>query len=196
MSYLLVGAGIFSLLYYKRRTIAYQTLKVYTILESKYQELIRKSGVKLIKEVEICNEDNKHIVKLIKFSYNGKFYHQFILGDEEPYFANIDSLDLLENYKSPILAVSITISHDNKIIESEKDITEYINSFILPKCVLELLEDNISIWSYLIKQEFNLTYESPITIEWSIIDRDVNFYKSKNIKIENNLDKLHITTIP
>ena len=195
MSYLLLGAGIFGFMYYKRRSIAYQTLKAYTILESKYKEFTKSNNVKIMKELDICNEDDEPITKLIKFSYQGKVYQQFINNDEEPFFADKDNLELLHNYKSPILAITVNIYHNNEIIDNDYDITNYFNSFILPKCNIEMNEDNVSLWNYLFKLELNKKYELPISIEWTIIDNQVRLFKSKNIKLENNQEGLFINSL-
>ena len=51
MSYLIAGAGVCAYMYYKRRSIAYQGLKAYTILEDKYRKFVTTAGIKVIKEI-------------------------------------------------------------------------------------------------------------------------------------------------
>ena len=188
MSYLLAGVGFLGYLLYDRDKLAYQSLKIYTYLESKYSEL-SNNKLKIIKELEILDQSDTFLTKLFYFSYNNKEYREF--SDTEPFYTKEDSLNILENYKSPILAISVNLYNGTDLLVSELDVTDYLNTFIVPNNTLQFGNEYSFIWTYLLNDIVNQNLED-LTIEWCLVDNEANYYKYKNFKLVTNLNHFQI----
>ena len=188
MSYLLAGVGFLGYLLYDRDKLAYQSLKIYTYLESKYSEL-SNNKLKIIKELEILDQSDTFLTKLFYFSYNNKEYREF--SDTEPFYTKEDSLNILENYKSPILAISVNLYKGTDLLVSELDVTDYLNTFILPNNTLQFGKEYSFIWKYLLNDIVNRNLED-LTIEWCLVDNEANYYKYNNFKLVTNLNHFQI----
>ena len=188
MSYLLAGVGFLGYLLYDRDKLAYQSLKIYTYLESKYSEL-SNNKLKIIKELEILDQSDTFLTKLFYFSYNNKEYREF--SDTEPFYTKEDSLNILENYKSPILAISVNLYNGTDLLVSELDVTDYLNTFILPNNTLQFGKEYSFIWKYLLNDIVNRNLED-LTIEWCLVDNEANYYKYNNFKLVTNLNHFQI----
>ena len=188
MSYLLAGVGFLGYLLYDRDKLAYQSLKIYTYLESKYSEL-SNNKLKIIKELEILDQSDTFLTKLFYFSYNNKEYREF--SDTEPFYTKEDSLNILENYKSPILAISVNLYKGTDLLVSELDVTDYLNTFIVPNNTLQFGKEYSFIWKYLLTDIVNRNLED-LTIEWCLVDNEANYYKYNNFKLVTNLNHFQI----
>ena len=188
MSYLLAGVGFLGYLLYDRDKLAYQSLKIYTYLESKYSEL-SNNKLKIIKELEILDQSDTFLTKLFYFSYNNKEYREF--SDTEPFYTKEDSLNKLENYKSPILAISVNLYNGTDLLVSELDVTDYLNTFIVPNNTLQFGNEYSFIWTYLLTDIVNQNLED-LTIEWCLVDNEANYYKYNNFKLVTNLNHFQI----
>ena len=188
MSYILAGFGFLGYLLYDRDKVAYQSLKIYTYLESKYSEL-SNNNLKIIKELEILDQNDKFLTKLIHFSYNNNEYREFC--DSEPVFTNEESLKLLEYYKSPILAISVNLYKGTQLLDSEIDITDFFTTFILPNNTLRFDAEYGFIWKYLLNDILKQNLED-LTIEWCLVDNEANYYKYKNFKLVTNVNHYQI----
>ena len=188
MSYLLAGVGFLGYLLYDRDKLAYQSLKIYTYLESKYSEL-SNNKLKIIKELEILDQSDTFLTKLFYFSYNNQEYREF--SDTEPFYTKEDSLNILENYKSPILAISVNLYNGTDLLVSELDVTDYLNTFIVPNNTLQFGNEYSFIWTYLLTDIVNQNLED-LTIEWCLVDNEANYYKYKNFKLVTNLNHFQI----
>ena len=188
MSYLLAGVGFLGYLLYDRDKLAYQSLKIYTYLESKYSEL-SNNKLKIIKELEILDQSDTFLTKLFYFSYNNKEYREF--SDTEAFYTKEDSLNILENYKSPILAISVNLYNGTDLLVSELDVTDYLNTFIVPNNTLQFGNEYSFIWTYLLTDIVNQNLED-LTIEWCLVDNEANYYKYNNFKLVTNLNHFQI----
>ena len=139
--------------------------------------------------MEILDQSDTFLTKLFYFSYNNKEYREF--SDTEPFYTKEDSLNILENYKSPILAISVNLYNGTDLLVSELDVTDYLNTFILPNNTLQFGKEYSFIWKYLLNDIVNRNLED-LTIEWCLVDNEANYYKYKNFKLVTNLNHFQI----
>lgn len=178
----LIGLSASALGYYfyvNKESVFLNLLKGYTYFDEKIKYLSYNPNMEVLDEINVCNENDDVINKIMVYKYKNKTYREILDINQKSEYINNPAL--LDNFVSPILACSIDIFDNDKLIESEKDITEFFNSFILPNVKIDLNEDN-KIWTNLISKMFNINNElDNVTIEFSIVDNDATFYKNKNI---------------
>jgi hypothetical protein len=174
--------------YVNKENVFLNLLKGYTYFDEKIKYLSYNPNLEVLDEINVCNENDDVINKIMVFKYKNKTYREILDINQKSEYIN--NPELLDNFVSPILACTVDIFSNDKLIESEKDITEYFNSFILPTKRIDLNEDN-KIWVNLITNIFHINNDlDTITIEFSIVDDSATFYKNKNILIEMKDSKL------
>ena len=189
MSYLLpLGIGAIGYMIFKKDYIGYNLLKGYTIIDEKLDEIFTNKGLVILDDINVENKLGDLMYKLYIYKYNNKIYRELLEINEKPFFKDPKNLDLLENYKSPILACTVIINESKE----DNDITEFFNTFILPNKIININEES-NIWKKLVGDELNLSNNLNFDLEWTIVDDNASFYKSKNLII-NNIDSLSINT--
>ena len=180
----LIGLSASALGYYfyvNKETVFLNLLKGYTFFDEKIKYLSYNPNLEILDEINVCNDNDDVINKIMVYKYKNKTYREILDINQKSEYIN--NPELLDNFVSPILACTVDIFNNDKLIESEQDITEFFNSFILPNVKIDLNEDN-KIWINLISKMFNINNDlDNIIIEFSIVDDSATFYKNKNILV-------------
>lgn len=189
----IIGLSASALGYYfylNKESVFLNLLKGYTYFDEKIKYLSYNPNIEILDEINVCNENDDILNKIIVYKYKNKTYREILEINQKSNYIN--NPELLDNFVSPILACTIDIFNNDKLLESEKDITEFFNSFIFPNVKIDLNEDN-KIWINLISKMFDINNDlDDIEIEFSIVDDSATFYKNKNILIEIKESKLSV----
>ena len=133
---LFIGLSASALGYYfytNKENIFLNFLRGYTYLDEKIKEFTYNPNLEIQDEISVYNEDNDLLNKILVYKYKNKTYREILdINEKSNYIDNPESLD---TFVSPILACTVDIFKNGELIEQEKDITEYFNTFILPNSI-------------------------------------------------------------
>ena len=206
---LIFGAGIVGLgflIYENKQSIAYNLLKTYTYLEEKYQERFNPKD-KLNLSYFNYNSDNKKIVNstssnhnFLIFKFNDVELFLRMYGDKHEYQKSYD--DIKKNIvkyteeKIPIIAITVNITNtDSKtILTEELDVTKIVKPFLYGSRKLKLYKDDSQFWIALINKLniLNIRLNYNYTLEWVVLDNDLNMTKNTDITLSVKDNKLNI----
>ena len=206
---LIFGAGIVGLgflIYENKQSIAYNLLKTYTYLEEKYQERFNPKD-KLNLSYFNYNSDNKKIVNstssnhnFLIFKFNDVELFLRMYEDKNEYQKSYD--DIKKNIvkyteeKIPIIAITVNITYtDSKtILTEELDVTKIIKPFLYGSRKLKLYKDDSQFWIALINKLniLNIKLNYKYTLEWVVLDNDLNMTKNTDMTLSVKDNKLNI----
>lgn len=206
---LIFGAGIVGLgflIYENKQSIAYNLLKTYTYLEEKYKERFNPKD-KLNLSYFNYNSDNKKIVNstssnhnFLIFKFNDVELFLRMYGDKTEYQKSYD--DIKKNIvkyteeKIPIIAITVNITYtDSKtILKEELDVTKIVKPFLYGSRKLKLYKDDSQFWIALINKLniLNIKLNYNYTLEWVVLDSDLNMTKNTDMTLSVKDNKLNI----
>lgn len=213
MNSLLIGGSIgFTCIYYYRKQLAYKTLKVYTELLEKWNEL---AAVNSITSFEYLNynynsfrmipvytkSDSLKDTSLSRISHENKVYYSYSsIIDLKGYYLDFINTEekettlfynvLNSDSRHSILACTINVESIDYTIVTDFDITELVRSFSFPGNRLYLSEPYVLPMLYLISQSYpgfpDINIKSYLL---KPLDKDnlLNVYMDLNLKINYTL---------
>ena len=207
------GAGIVGigyLIYENKQSIAYSLLKTYTYLEDKYNKRFNPKD-KLNLSYYNYSSDNK---KIVNSSSNNHNFLIFKINDVELFLRKgEDKSQYLNSYndikknvvkysdeKIPIIAITVNITYtdskdkNEKTLVEELDVTKIIKPFLYGSRKLKLYKDDSQFWIALINKLniLNIKLNDKYTLEWVVLDNDLNMTKNTDMTLSVKDNKLNI----
>ena len=207
------GAGLIGLgylVYENKQSIGYKILKTYTYLQEQYNTRFNPKD-SLNVSYFLYNEKNKTLKQSISSNHNLSIFN---VNDKNIFLYNPKNIiddeynkefnDIKQNSKEyveekiPLIAMSTTIyyedNNEKKILVEEHDVSKLIKSFLYGGRTLNISKKDKNFWLLLINKynNININKLKDYTIEWILLDNDLNMTKCQDMTLSVSENKLII----